>query len=954
MSPLLLLAGLPALAFQPSDHVHIGQEPTRVRRFHVERQYNLRNGAYWQNLTSGDFAGWNARFDEATGLPWKAWGPGIPLGPLTDTASVDRAVRSLLQRNPSLAGVEASQLALGSVVHQADRNAWIVRYDQVLPGRALPSNPDVQGKAADFEHFVSHGQPVVWRGTFEVGIQHGRLTQVTVKTHPAATVAEPRFSAEEAIHIAIDSGPKPGAQHHIEGAARVVVPVDTHDGLAYRTAWMVRTRTGGTHPGIWVSFVDVVTGELFNVHNQVRYLDGVLEAEHDTRAPDGNLTISPVADLEVVGDDGSTDVTDASGAFSITGTSAIAQLTDGVDFDVWNDDGAEAELVWSEDSVVWTDADGTQAEIDTYVFLTMVQDWARLYANDIGIVQDGMRGFVNLNSTCNAYYDGNINFFQAGSGCNNTGRIKDVIFHEWGHGMHYYAARSSYVDGSVGEGIADVVSMLETDDHIMAPYFQTNGSGIRDMAPNRRYPDDLVNEVHADGLIYAGAMWDWRALVEAEVGYDDAKALLSRVAVDAMGQNPELADTYDATLFADDDDGDLSNGTPNICSLIEAFAAHGLGPGGSGTGLLSLGHDVVLNQPADATSYPVLAQLDNPAPDCFSTAAEDAMVVWSTDGGDTWTETELSISGSDVTGAIPQVEPGSIVHYFLKADTDGGEITAPVNGARHPFSFAVGDVTEIYCNDFESEDGGWTSELLAGENTEGANDWQWGRPNGQGGDPDFAYSGGRVWANDLGHDNYNGEYQNDRHNRLTSPELDVAGYDRVVLQYRRWLNVEDGYYDQANILANDTIVWSNHATDRSTGDEHTTDRQWALHTVELPADSDSLTLAFEIITDGGLTMGGWTIDDVCVYGMSGPGGDDGGGDDGGGDDGGDDTGGEDGGDDGIDISDDTGDTTDNPAGSATDGDKVSGCACSTTDEVPASSWLAVLGLAGLGFLRRRD
>ncbi len=956
MSPLLLLAGLPALAFQPAEHLHIGQEPTRVRRFHVERQYDLRHGAHWQGLTSGDFAGWEARFDEHTGLPWKAWGPGIPLGSLSDAASVDRAVRHLLQRNPTLAGVESSDLVFGNAFYQADRDAWVVRYHQVLPGSALPREAELQGSVDDFEHFVASGHPTVWQGTFELGIQHGRLTQVTVKTHPGATVAAPRFSAAQAVQIAIDAGPKPEAQHEILGAARVVVPFDGPDGLAYRTAWMVRTDTGGELPGKWVSFVDVETGELFNVYNQVRYLSGTLSAEHDLRAPNGDLDITPLVDLEVSGSGGSSDFTDASGAFEVTGGTATAQLTDGADFDVYNEAGREAEFSWSDTDAVWTDDDATIAELDTYVFLTMVQSWATNYANDIGIVQDGMTAYVNLNSTCNAYYDGNINFFESGGGCNNTGRIKDVIFHEWGHGMHYYAARTGYVDGSVGEGIADIVSMLETDDHVMAPYFQTNGSGIRDMEPNRRYPDDLVNEVHTDGLIFAGAVWDWRKLAEDRYGAEGAKDLISRVIVDAMTTNPTIPDTYDAVVFGDDDDGNLSNGTPNICDIIEAFSAHGLGPGGDSGALISVGHNVIGNQLPDAASYPVLADVGSIAPDCYALGEVQPKVVWSTDDGATWDEAELDFADGSVTGAIPAVPGGTIVQYYLTAEADSTTVSAPVNLDRHPFSFAVGDLTEIYCEDFERSDGNWTSELLSGEDTEGANDWQWGRPYGEGGDPDFAFSGERVWGNDLGADNYNGEYQNDRHNRLTSPAIDVSGHDRIVLQYRRWLNMEDALYDQANILANGEVVWTNHGSDRTLGDEHTTDRQWALHTIELPAGLDTLELAFEIITDEGLTMGGWNIDDVCVYGLAagdpGPGtggGEDGGGEDGGGEDGGGEDGGEGGDGGGVDAT----DTGSAPLGYDDDG-KVSGCSCSSAEQAPASGWLAILGLAGLGILRRRD
>ena len=60
---------------------------------------------------------------------------------------------------------------------------------------------------------------------------------------------------------------------------------------------------------------------------------------------------------------------------------------------------------------------------------------------------------------------------RAGSGCNNTGRIADVNFHEWGHAFHYYGLESGDFDGAVSEGIGDVVSALNTGDSIIAPNF---------------------------------------------------------------------------------------------------------------------------------------------------------------------------------------------------------------------------------------------------------------------------------------------------------------------------------------------------------------------------------------------------------------------------------------------------------------------------------------------------
>lgn len=54
-----------------------------------------------------------------------------------------------------------------------------------------------------------------------------------------------------------------------------------------------------------------------------------------------------------------------------------------------------------------------------------------LNGNDPGPLQTNM----NIFDTCNAFYSGSINFYRTGGGCRNTGEIAAVFDHEWGHGM---------------------------------------------------------------------------------------------------------------------------------------------------------------------------------------------------------------------------------------------------------------------------------------------------------------------------------------------------------------------------------------------------------------------------------------------------------------------------------------------------------------------------------------
>jgi MYXO-CTERM domain-containing protein len=125
-----------------------------------------------------------------------------------------------------------------------------------------------------------------------------------------------------------------------------------------------------------------------------------------------------------------------------------------------------------------------------------------------------------------------------------------------------------------------------------------------------------------------------------------------------------------------------------------------------------------------------------------------------------------------------------------------------------------------------------------------------------------------VFGNDLGGGVYNGKYQPEKTNALTSPPIDTRGFTKVRLQYRRWLTVEDGFFDQARIFANEVEVWSNLATDAQ-GTTHHQDREWRFHDVDLTEAlrGDRVSVTYQLKTDASFDLGGWTIDDFCVVGV---------------------------------------------------------------------------------------
>lgn len=728
------------------------------------------------------------------------------------------------------------------------------------------------------------------------------------------------------------------ANHTGVSARLVALPWDRDGGLDMRLCWEVHSHTEAPI-GNWVTHVDALTGERLNTYNEINFFDGTIQGTHDTRTVDGSYTTSVMPLEKFTGSDGSTVYADEHGAMSLSDSASWTTSLSGSYVNVRNQTGSSGSMTVSSGAPVWTTANATQAEIDTYKYVFDVRAWSNQIAPGNGMASDALTAKVNTNSTCNAYYDGAVNFYREGDGCNNTGRIADVVYHEWGHGFHYYQLVAGVYDGSISEGIADTVASFQTHDSNIGPYFYTSGGPVRDISEDRVYPDDMDGEVHDEGMVFGGAVWDlWEDLDttygEGRDASGTAWLTVNTLLANGIKSGPTIPETYDEFVLADDDNNNTADGTPHMCEILDAFGRHGLGPGGTAS-LIGIDHIALGNQFAD-TPIPVSGSVVNLAPGCTDFTLTSAAVHYTIDGS-TWEQVPAAVSSTDFTANLSGFPSGTIVTYYLSARAaDGTEVTLPAGGDIAPYTFYVGALTQVYCASFDSDDGGFTHALIDGRDQEGADDWVWDRPAGTAADPSEAFTGHKVWGNDLGGGNYNGEYQSSIENRLSSPAIDVGSSTELILQYRRWLNVEDGVYDQASILANDTQVWTNHATSEAIGDEQTQDQEWMLHTVRLSAVQSPLTLAWDLHSDGGLEFGGWNIDDVCVYAPAAEV----------------DTGTPDTGDTAVPV-DDTGNSDSAGTPDTGDGGKIAvngGCGCATT---PDMSWSVAGVLVALAAVRRR-
>ena len=358
-----------------------------------------------------------------------------------------------------------------------------------------------------------------------------------------------------------------------------------------------------------------------------------------------------------------------------------------------------------------------------------------------------------------------------------------------------------------------------------------------------------------------------------EAGVDHADQLFFAT----ISRASDIPTAYPEVLLADDDNGNLADGTPNQCLIDDAFGLHGLGPAADDSGLFAVEHLPFTSAIAPNETFTISADVALARPQCTTGEVSEVRLSWARGEGDFETVSMDSESSGTYVANLPGVADGSEVRYFIEALDENGEVAGlmPRGSITDPwYAVFIGEGTVLFEADFEDDDGGFTHELLAGNaDSEGADDWQWGEPGGNSGDPTEAFSGDNIWGNDLSpEENWNGAYQANVHNILRSPRIDVAGdYDSVFIQFRRWLTVEDGYWDQAEVTVNGTPVWTQFAgTNQEDSSNHHEDLHWALRTydvTDLVAADGTLEIAWELVTDGGLQMGGWNIDDVKVIGI---------------------------------------------------------------------------------------
>jgi hypothetical protein len=524
-----------------------------------------------------------------------------------------------------------------------------------------------------------------------------------------------------------------------------------------------------------------------------------------------------------------------------------------------------ADVLWDRSTEELSDA-----QLSAFVSATTAKDYARTHLNpELEWLGDELSVVVNENSTCNAFSTGDdIHFYKGafsntplgGGSCQNTARIADVVYHEFGHSLHAQSVIPGVgsFDGALSEGMSDMFAAFITNDHGMGRGFFFGTNPLRDLDPatDLRWPEDTTGEVHDDGEIIGGTMWDLRKALIAKHGEEAGDAQARKIFYGALQRATDIPTTFAEALLADDDDGNLDNGTPNQCEINTAWGQHGLADPRITLGLtdpVRTGYNVSFTTSAPQTTSA-----------CPPPGVDTATIDWKVRDGEAGEAIALSVEGTTWSGVLPTQKTGTVLQYRITIKlTDGTTMTYPTNIADPYYEHYVGEVEPLWCADFENGGEDWTHSAVPANRDE----WEVGTPLGLGGDPKAAHGGTNVLGIDLSND---GNYRRNAMTSAESPEIDLAGNTNVRLQYYRWLAVEDGTFDHANVYANDTQIWANYASGNAEvgGFDHV-DREWRFHDVDLTAvatasTTGKLKLKFELLADQGENKGGWTLDDVCV------------------------------------------------------------------------------------------
>jgi hypothetical protein len=228
------------------------------------------------------------------------------------------------------------------------------------------------------------------------------------------------------------------------------------------------------------------------------------------------------------------------------------------------------------------------SQINGYVCTTLTHNYFRDRAPAFTGIDYPLRCNSSVSGTCNATFSAGatppsssaLNMYRSGGGCVNMG-YSTIVSHEYGH---FIVNRLGRAQNAFGEGFGDMIGSMVWDDRVSGrDVFGQNTTGRDPIVSNVQYPCSN-GDPHFCGMVLSGVWWRIRTnmgnVYGSQPGLDATRNLNVKWALLTVGGPNTLNAAGPATaievLTADDNDGNLANGTPNYPQICPAFAAHGI------------------------------------------------------------------------------------------------------------------------------------------------------------------------------------------------------------------------------------------------------------------------------------------------------------------------------------------------------------------------------------------
>ncbi len=542
-------------------------------------------------------------------LSWSTLGyASVPVGDVLDQLVVER-FRAFLDQHADALQVDTSQMSFRVGVH-----------GDLIQLHAQREVDGVPIRGAGLTATISHGNLIL------LGLDH--WADIRVATTPTITGNEARSALLNYLAPQLPSNVSADPE-------LMLIPYSTDvagaPAYAHRLVWLLPVEFDDivagyqgavdAHSGAVIAFWDT-----YHAQDARNVKGGVYPLSNDGLGVDGVEIAGfpmPFADVSHAGGvataDSGGNVLDVSGLMTteLAGTfvavdefcGAVSESSGAGDLDLGTSGGIDC------DTPPGASAGNTHSARTAFYELNRIAELARGQLPANSWVRSQLTAELNISVECNAFWTGSVvQFFRSSPTCSNLGELAGVIDHEWGHGMDDNGTNGSV--SSPGEGIADVFSALRINDSCpgrgalantcggfgdpCTPSFGCTAARDIDWARHdSQQPHNVAwanancgGSPHCRGMLNAEAAWDLlKRDLPAQYGLDSNTSLEVATRLTYLGadnvaswfvtNNGEeggcnASSGYQQYLAADDDNGDLGDGTPHMQAIFAAFNRHGI------------------------------------------------------------------------------------------------------------------------------------------------------------------------------------------------------------------------------------------------------------------------------------------------------------------------------------------------------------------------------------------